>query len=214
MKILVTAGATWVKIDDVRILTTRFTGRTGIEIARSLQKSGHDVTLLINPHCVAKELGGLKTIEFKYYEELKSNLQKLLKTRHFDCLIHSAAVSDYILPKPVKGKIASNKKQLELKLRPSQKLTLLARSIAPNLLIVQFKLEARRFGLIDKAYASLKRNHSDFVVANALSDLDKKYKAYFVNSGKEFVALNSRKELIHVLGRILSHNASKCSCCS
>lgn len=213
MKVLVTAGATWVQIDDVRILTTKFTGRTGIEIARGLKKAGHDVTLLVNPHCVTRELGGLRVVEFRYYEELKGQLQKLLKTKEFDCLVHSAAVSDYVLPKPVKGKIASGKKSICLKLKSSEKLTLLARKLKPGLLMIQFKLEAKREGLINKAFTSLERNQSDFVVANALCDLEKKYKAYFVNSEKEAIELTSRAQLIKVINHILDHGAGKCGCC-
>jgi len=213
MKVLVTAGATWVKIDRVRILTTKFTGRTGIEIARGLKKAGHDVTLLINPHCVAKELNGLNVVEFRYYDELKGQLQKLLKAKRFDCLVHSAAVSDYILPKPVKGKIASGKQAVNLRLKPAEKLTLLARKLKPQLLMIQFKLEAERKGLINKAFTSLKHNQSDFVVANALCDLEKEYKAYFINSEKEFIKLDSRAGLVGVINHILAHSAGNRSCC-
>ncbi len=38
MKVLVTAGSTWTKIDDVRIITNRFTGKTGLGLAQGLKK--------------------------------------------------------------------------------------------------------------------------------------------------------------------------------
>ena len=78
MKILVTAGATWSKIDDVRILTNRFTGKTGLYLARELKKKGHIVNLVINPHCVGK-VKGLKAVYYHYFEELKERLSKALK---------------------------------------------------------------------------------------------------------------------------------------
>jgi phosphopantothenoylcysteine decarboxylase/phosphopantothenate--cysteine ligase len=174
-KILITAGSTWAKIDEVRVLTNRFTGRTGIKLARALQKSGCDVTLLINPHCVSQELFGLKVVEFYYYDEFKDNVSQLLRKRRFDAIIHTAAVSDYFLPNPNKAKIASGKKSLVLKLKPTQKIIKLMRALDPEALLIQFKLEKSAKGLIDKAYTSLKANDSDFVVANALEDIDKKY---------------------------------------
>jgi phosphopantothenoylcysteine synthetase/decarboxylase len=173
--ILITAGSTWVKIDEVRVLANIFTGRTGIELARALQKAGCDVTLLINPHCVSKELSGLKAVEFFYYDEFKNKVVTLLKKEKFDAIIHTAAVSDYVLPTPVKNKIPSGKKSLILKLKPTQKIIKLMRMLNPEALLIQFKLEKAVEGLIDKAYASLKANDSDFVVANALVDIDKKY---------------------------------------
>jgi len=174
-KVLITAGSTWVKIDEVRILTNRFTGRTGIELARALQNAGCSVTLLVNPHCVNKELSGLKAVEFFYYDEFKDKVVSLLRREKFDAIIHTAAVSDYILPKPEKNKIPSGKKSLTLKLKPAQKIIKLIRQAAPQALLIQFKLERARAGLVDKAYVSLVANGSDFVVANALADIDIKY---------------------------------------
>ena len=85
-KVLITAGSTWVKVDEVRILTNRFTGRTGIELARALKKAGCDVTLLVNTHCVSKELAGLKTVNFFYYDEFKDKVVSLLKKERFDAI--------------------------------------------------------------------------------------------------------------------------------
>ena len=39
MKVLITAGATWVKIDDVRIITNRFTVNTGLYLAKEPRES-------------------------------------------------------------------------------------------------------------------------------------------------------------------------------
>jgi len=174
-KILITAGSTWVKIDEVRVLTNRFTGRTGLELARALQKAGFAVTVLVNPHCVSRERTGLKTVPFYYYDEFKTAIEKLLKKEKFDAIIHTAAVSDYYLPRPGKNKIASGKKELVLRLKPTAKIVQLARKLAPGAVSIQFKLEKNLKGLIDKAYASLRSNNSDYVVANALEDITQKY---------------------------------------
>ena len=71
MKILITAGSTWIGIDEVRILTNRFTGKTGLYLAQELKKKGYLVTLLINPHCTGK-IKGLRAVYYRYFYELKT----------------------------------------------------------------------------------------------------------------------------------------------
>ena len=48
-KILITAGPTWVRLDDVRVITNVFTGKSGVALAESLARKGHTVTLLLGP---------------------------------------------------------------------------------------------------------------------------------------------------------------------
>ena len=109
MKVLVTAGSTWIKIDDVRIITNRFTGKTGLGLAQGLKKKGHSVTLLANPHCLGK-VGELKIVPYYYFEEFKREVFKILKKQSYDLIIHNAAVSDYKLVKPFKGKISDRRR--------------------------------------------------------------------------------------------------------
>jgi len=203
MKILVTAGATWVKIDDVRIFTNRFTGRTGLYLAKGLKRRGHSVTLLINPHCVGR-IRGIKTHYYHYFDDFKRQVTKLLKSNSFDAIIHTAAVSDYKLKKIHKGKIASSKKSLTLRLVPTEKIIKKIRSSAKKSLLIQFKLEAKRKGLIAKAYESLKSNKSDFVVANALLDLHGGYKGFLIDKKGEITFVNSKNSLLNALNQTIS----------
>ena len=207
MKILITAGPTWVKIDEVRILTTIFTGNTGVYCAQQLAKRGAQVTLLINPHCYGisrkARVSGIKIVPFHYFEEFKARVAKELRKTRYDAIIHSAAVSDYTLVRAFAGKIPSGKSALTLRLKPALKLITLIRSLAPDSLLVQFKLEIKRSGLIEKAYKSLKGNTSDFVVANALVDLKTSYKAFLLDKNKHCITLNSKAALCDTLYRII-----------
>ena len=205
-KVLITAGSTWVKIDAVRVLTNIFTGRTGVELARALQKTGCDVTILVNPHCLPRELSGLNAVEFHYYDEFKRKISSLLGNKRFDAIIHTAAISDYFLPHPAKNKISSGKKSLVLKLKPTQKIIKLMRKLAPQAILVQFKLEKSKAGLIDKAYASLLANQSDFVVANALEDIDKKY---LISRAKNIVTADGTAQLARNLAGIINFSTLK-----
>lgn len=205
MRILITAGATWAKVDDVRILTNRFTGSTGLSLAKKLKDKGHSITLLINPHCSGK-IKGLKVVYYRYFEEFKKELTGILKKHCYDAIIHSAAVSDYKLKNVKRGKIPSGG-PMTLKLVPTEKVIKRMRSLAKNSLFIQFKLESRRKGIIKKAYNSLKENGSDFVVANALSDMKTGYKGFLINSDEEVIFLESKNMLFKVLSKLVGFKA-------
>ncbi|MBD3264775.1 MAG: hypothetical protein GF375_06710, partial [Candidatus Omnitrophica bacterium] len=195
MKILVTAGSTWVKIDEIRILTNKFRGVTGLKIARGLQKKGHVVKLLINPHCTGK-ITGIPVKYFRYFDEFKNAVTSMLKKDKFDAIIHSAAVSDYILLRTLPGKVSSGKPDLTLRLWPAEKIIKRIKSLARGSLVIQFKLEIEREGLIEKAYRSLIANGSDAVVANALDDLKKGYSCFLIDRGRKVKEVKSRTVLI------------------
>ncbi|MCM8831612.1 MAG: phosphopantothenoylcysteine decarboxylase [Candidatus Omnitrophica bacterium] len=203
MNILITAGPTWVKIDEVRILTSIFTGKTGLYLAQKFKENKHLVTLLINNHCINTIYKGIKLIPFRYFDELKEAISKQLKKIKYDVIIHSAAVSDYKLKKTFKGKIPSGKEELILKFTPTEKLIKLIRKLAPETVLVQFKLEVTKKCLIEKAYKSLKENKSDFVVANALEDLKMGYKAFIIDKSKKVITINSKKNLFYALLKII-----------
>jgi phosphopantothenoylcysteine decarboxylase/phosphopantothenate--cysteine ligase len=202
MKILITAGPTWIKIDEVRILTSIFTGGSGIFLAQEFKKRGHRVTLIVNAHCLVK-VSGLRVVAFRYFDEFKKAVIAELRRGDYDAVIHSAAVSDYRLEKPFRGKISSGKAAVSLRLIPTQKLISMMRVVAQKTILVQFKLELKRSGLIEKAYRSLIKNGSDFVVANALEDLQRGYRAFLIDKNKNIVSLDSKKALFTNLLRVI-----------
>lgn len=204
MKILITAGPTWVRIDEVRILTNIFSGRTGLFLAQGFRRYKHDVTLLINPHAVGRLPANLRVLTFRYFDELERALRRLLKSEQFDMIIHAAAVSDYQLKRPLKGKTPSGKRELVLRFRPTKKLISLIRRYAPNAILVQFKLESKRSTLIEASFKSLKRNRSDFVVANAYEDLKQGYRACIIDRTKRIVEVASKHSLFARLRHLAS----------
>ncbi len=195
MRVLITGGSSWIKIDDVRILTNIFTGRTSLFLARYFLKKKSKVTLIINDHCVKELPKGLKVISFRYFNELKKALIRELKANSYDLIIHAAAVSDYELRKVFPGKISSGKRKMILKFIPTPKLTKTVRHLAKNSVLVQFKLEISRLGLLEKAHNSLARSGFDFVVANAWKDLESGYQAFILDRNGNVKEVNSRNSL-------------------
>lgn len=204
MKVLITAGPTWIKIDDVRVITTIFSGNTGIFLAKNFKKKGHSVTLLVNsPYLNKAELKGIKIISFKYFEDFKKRITEEVTANRYDAIIHSAAVADYKLSKMLKGKVSSGKKSLTLKLVPAEKIIKAIRSFQKQAVLVQFKLEIERQGLLKKAFESLNANKSNFVVANALKDLKLGYKSFLIDTDKNIITINSKKSLFDNLEKVI-----------
>lgn len=201
MKILITAGPTWVRIDEVRVLTTIFTGNTGFYLAHEFAKAGHQVTLIVNPHCFCSRRSdpAVRMVPFRYFEELKQAITKELRARKYDAIIHSAAISDYTLKDTFSGKIPSGKKPLTLKFFPAEKIIKAIRRLAPASTLIQFKLETERRGLLARAYESLRRNRSDYVVANAFCDLQALYRAFLLDKDGGILLLDSKKALANAL---------------
>ncbi|MCS7167263.1 MAG: phosphopantothenoylcysteine decarboxylase [Gemmatales bacterium] len=99
MRLLVTAGVTQVPIDQVRVITSVFTGRTGTRIALEANRRGHEVTLLTSaPQLVGEQLRSAArwhVKRFRTFDELHDMLAELVPRQEYDVIIHSAAVSDY-----------------------------------------------------------------------------------------------------------------------
>lgn len=196
--ILVTAGPVWVKIDRVRVITSIFSGRLGIQIAETSAEQGHSVTLLVGPgHVELPQKKNIKLIKFHYYDELKNLITKILKRGRYHSIVHSAAVADYAPVSTRKSKIPSNKPLLVLKLRPTEKIIDVIKRIQPTTQLVKFKLEVNvpKKKLIDIAYRSMKKSRADYIVANDLNDLLPQHKAYIIDSNKRVVTVVGKKQI-------------------
>ena len=95
-KVLITAGGTIEKIDDVRSVTNQSTGLLGSLIADEFTDFGWEVTFLNARGSALPELlptGGCIPVES--VAELQAALENQLKTQKFDAIIHAMAVSDF-----------------------------------------------------------------------------------------------------------------------
>ena len=183
MRVLVTAGGTEEPLDGVRRLSNISTGATGLELARTFAKKGAEVVLLHAERVAVKGLE-LETAAFLTFDDLGSLLKQQLGSRHFDAVIHLAAVSDYrlsslevdgqVLEAAGSGKIASGG-QLVIRLSPNPKLIdgLRGWSLNPDLRVVGFKLtdDADPDSRSAQVRALVKRGVTDLVVHNDISGI-------------------------------------------
>jgi phosphopantothenoylcysteine decarboxylase/phosphopantothenate--cysteine ligase len=166
-KVLVVAGSTEEPIDRVRLISNRSTGGLGVALAEEAFTRGADVRILMGRHQVEPppyvDVGTFTTVEnlMKATEEVTDDTAVVLAV---------AAISDYRQGTAIRGKLASGKPELELKLEPTPKVLPALRSAAPDAYLVSFKLEV---GPNDEQLEAIARQRlvagpMDMVVANDL----------------------------------------------
>ncbi len=96
MNILITAGGTAEKIDEVRRISNMATGRLGSLIADTLlSMEGTSITYLCSEDALIPQNNRAKILRIDNVQNLKLTLEKLLEEQIFDAIIHSMAISDY-----------------------------------------------------------------------------------------------------------------------
>jgi len=211
-KILVTAGPTWVPVDRVRVLTSIFSGETGLRIARHFSNLGADITLLMGPGRAKFEKDDWNSMNIKqffYYDDLDNLLHQKLKEEKYDIIIHSSAVADYTPSNKFNGKIPSGSKDLTIELETTEKLVDYIRTEAPESFLVKFKLQVGKTQceLLDIALNSLRNSNANLIVANDLDEMaGENHVAYILdNTGKAEKVL-TKEDLCRGLEREIKEN--------
>ena len=188
-KVLVIGGSSEEPIDEMRVITNRGTGATGVHLAMAAFHRGAEVELWMG-RCQVPIPGFLAVERFATVEDL---LELVKKKGRQDIVIVPAALGDYS-PKPSKGKIPSGKAELELVLRPLPKVLEALRPKAK--VLVGFKaehgLEERE--LVARARKKLSSVPLEMVVANDLKMVDmESTKALIVKPKGKIAKFTGRK---------------------
>ena len=115
-KVLVTAGPCREKIDDVRIMTSRSSGRMGVLTALEAYRLGAFVTLVHS----GDDVPLIENIKTESAEDMREAVLFAIKSQRYDYYISAAAVSDY-KPDASDGKIPSGE-EICIKLNPLPKI--------------------------------------------------------------------------------------------
>lgn len=200
-KIVITAGGTSEKIDNVRKITNSSSGKLGLTIANHLLKENDD--LIIYYVCSKNSLRPLdkriKVIEIDGTINLKKEIENLLLNEKIDYFIHSMAVSDYMtdyvttierIKASIKNtsnleeafsnieiingnKISSYEDNLVIVLKQTPKIISIIKDLSPQTYLVGFKLldGVSKEELISVAKKLRDKNKCDLVVANDLATI-------------------------------------------
>ncbi|MCE5213439.1 MAG: bifunctional phosphopantothenoylcysteine decarboxylase/phosphopantothenate--cysteine ligase CoaBC [Methanobacterium sp.] len=164
-KVLISAGATFEKIDEVRGITNLSSGKTGVEIAKDAFIRGADVTLI----CGRMDVD-IPPIFNVVNVESVTDMQNAVRKQvpYHDVFISAAAVSDFIPQKEEGITKISSSAELDLKLKPAPKIIKEVKMINPDIFLVGFKAKynVSEEELIKSARKTMEESDADLMVAN------------------------------------------------
>ena len=166
-KILITAGPTREKIDPVRFISNRSSGKMGFSIAEAARDEGGLVSLISGP--VSLETPNeIKRINVESADEMLSEVDKVIND--FDLFISTAAVSDY---KPEEYEVQKIKKEkntdnLNLELITNKDILKHVSKDKGDMKVIGFAAETQN--IIENAKRKLNEKNLDLIIANDVSD--------------------------------------------
>ena len=168
LHVLVTAGPTVERIDPVRYITNRSTGKMGYALAEAARDRGANVTLVSGPTSLTAPQG----VEFVRIESSAQLCAAVLERgESADVVIQAAAPADF-RPKNVSDrKIKKTGESMTLELEATTDIAAeLGRRKQPGQILVAFAAETN--DVMDNARGKLAKKNADMVVANDVSRSD------------------------------------------
>lgn len=165
LRIVISAGPTQEKIDPVRYISNRSSGKMGYAIAEAARERGASVTLVSGPVSLPAP-SGVRVVRVETAAEMKTAMDEAAPEA--DVVIMSAAVADYRATAPVDRKIKKDAEELQIGLvRTEDILAGLGKSKPAGQVLVGFAAETN--DVIAYGREKLKRKNADLFVANDVS---------------------------------------------
>lgn len=218
MKIIITAGGTSERIDDVRTITNSSTGRLGLAIGTEFSvKYGDELEKIYYLHGMRAsypEHEKVEPVRIEGVKNLQDEIQRLLTSERIDAVIHAMAVSDYTVKEvttldrirglegsgemPSGNKISSNIDDLIIHMKRSPKVIESIKKLSPDSVLVGFKLLSgvTHSELIDTGFKLMNKNDCDFVLANDLSEISHdRHRGYLIHKDKTYDIMETNEEI-------------------
>ncbi|MDB1953932.1 bifunctional phosphopantothenoylcysteine decarboxylase/phosphopantothenate--cysteine ligase CoaBC [Clostridium tertium] len=165
--VLVSAGPTHSKIDPVRFITNRSTGKMGYYIAEEAKRRGANVTLVSGPTNINPP-NGINVINITTNEEMKNAI--LDNFEKSDIVIKSAAVADYKAKNYSNEKIKKGEGDLILTFVRDNDILKILGEKKSNQILVGFAAESNN--VLENAKRKLENKNLDYIVANDITSAD------------------------------------------
>ena len=167
--ILITAGPTREKLDAVRFLTNRSTGKMGYALAEAARDAGYDVTLVSGPVNLPP-VSGVTMVMIESAAEMADAVKS--RAPEMDVVIMAAAVADYRPVHVHQGKMKKLPGNLTLELERTEDILASLGQVKPaGQILVGFAAETD--DLLANAAGKLQRKNLDWIVANDVSKSDR-----------------------------------------
>jgi phosphopantothenoylcysteine decarboxylase/phosphopantothenate--cysteine ligase len=169
-KVIITAGPTIEKIDEVRFISNFSSGKMGYALAETCKNLGMNVTL-ISGKVNLEVPNGIKVINVISADEMYERTIEL--KNDYDIAILSAAVADYTPKNKFEGKIKKDSENFSLNLeleKTKDILSELGKAKKENQILVGFALEFENE--IENGWKKLKDKKCNFIVLNSVNKPD------------------------------------------
>ena len=167
IKLLITAGPTYEKIDPVRFIGNYSSGKMGFALARAAAERGAEVTLVAGPVSLPTPHEAVRRIDVESALEMYDAAMSAFPEQ--DAAILCAAVADYRPAEQATSKIKRKESEMVIRLVANPDIAASLGAVArTDQTLAGFALETdnARAHAADK----LRRKRLDFIVLNSLSD--------------------------------------------
>ena len=164
-KVDVTAGPTRERIDPVRFITNRSSGKMGYAVAEAARDAGANVVIVSGPVNVPTPQG-IKRVDVETAEQMMNAVQAELADT--DVFIAAAAVSDYRMREVAAHKIKKTSDELSLQLSRTPDILATVAAGSPRPFVVGFAAETQN--VERNALAKLEGKKLDMIAANQVGE--------------------------------------------
>jgi len=165
LNILITAGPTRERLDPVRYLTNRSSGKMGFAVAAAAQEAGAHVTIVSGPVQLPTP-GGVTRINAESARDMYAAVHR--QVADADVFIAAAAVADFQPVTVAKHKIKKQGVGVKLDLEPAPDIIKSVADMAKRPFVVGFAAETN--DVEENARSKLKRKKLDMIAANQVGE--------------------------------------------
>jgi len=165
LNILITAGPTRERLDPVRYLTNRSSGKMGFAVAAAAREAGAHVTIVAGPVQLPTPVG-ITRINVESARDMYAAVHR--QVADADVFIAAAAVADFQPVNVSKHKIKKQGVAVKLELEPAPDIIKSVADMAKRPFVVGFAAETDN--VEDNARSKLKRKKLDMIAANQVGD--------------------------------------------
>ena len=165
LNVLITAGPTRERIDPVRYLTNRSSGKMGFAVAVAAREAGAHVTIVTGP-VQLQTPPGITRINVESARDMYAAVHRQVSDA--DVFIAAAAVADFQPVSVAKQKIKKQGVAVKLDLEPAPDIIKSVADMAKRPFVVGFAAETN--DVEENARAKLKRKKLDMIAANQVGE--------------------------------------------
>lgn len=164
-RVLITAGPTRERMDPVRFISNRSSGKMGFAVAQAAREAGAEVTLVCGPVSIPTPTG-IRRVDVESAEDMLKAVMSEVETA--DIFISTAAVADYRPANAASQKIKKTSERLEIAMERTTDVIGTVAALPRRPFVVGFAAETEN--VENHARSKMVRKNLDMIAANEVGD--------------------------------------------